>query len=142
MEIRATAVKLGPLLRISSAPSSGAPLGLLKIRLIDELWAPKRSVAVAMPLGLASSILPSSRCPTCATSQPGRLQDLGRNSEAFGAFLANLAHLLGLPVAQKVGSASRSERAQSSAGSRLARGRGHLRLVKDELIEINRDRVY
>ena len=59
----------------------------------------------------------------------------------FGALHANLAHPMELPIAQDVETASIFEGAQSSERSHLARRRGNLQLVKDEPIEINRDRL-
>ena len=58
----------------------------------------------------------------------------------LGAMLTNVARLLKPSVVQDIETASRFERAQSSARAHLARGRGNLQLVRDELIKVPRGR--
>ena len=60
----------------------------------------------------------------------------------LGAFLTNLVTLLELAVIQKMEAASRFERAQSAARSHLARERGSLQVVKEEVVRLNRDRLH
>ena len=54
----------------------------------------------------------------------------------LGALLTNLAHLLELSTFQNVETASRFERALSTAWAHLARDRGGPQLTKDELAEL------
>ena len=55
--------------------------------------------------------------------------------------LTNLAHPLGLPATQNMGTASRFERPQSTAWTHLPGERGNLQTLEDEPIKINRDRL-
>ena len=55
--------------------------------------------------------------------------------------LTSLARLLEVSNFQKMETASRVQRAQSSARSQLARDRGNLHLIKEEIVEINRECV-
>ena len=58
-----------------------------------------------------------------------------------GAMLTNMAHLPGLSVVRNMGTASRSEPAQSIAWTHLVRDCGNLRLSGDELIQVYRGRL-
>ena len=60
----------------------------------------------------------------------------------LAAFLTKLLTLLELAVIQNMEAASRFERAQSAARSRLARERGSLEAVKEEVVRLNRDRLH
>ena len=59
----------------------------------------------------------------------------------LGAMLANLASVMELPVLQNMETACRFERAQNAAWTHLARERGSLQIIRDELVEVNRDRL-
>ena len=59
----------------------------------------------------------------------------------IGAILTNSAHLLELSGAHFMVTASRFECAQGAAWARLARERGNLQLIEDELSEVNRGRL-
>ena len=59
----------------------------------------------------------------------------------LGALLTNLAAFLGLSAIQHLETASRFERAQSAAWSHLARERGGLQVIKEELVKLNRGRL-
>ena len=56
--------------------------------------------------------------------------------------MAKKATLLELPVMQSMEAASRFERAQSAAWSHLARERGSLQIIKEELVKANWDRLH
>ena len=56
--------------------------------------------------------------------------------------LTDLAHFLGLPIARNMEAGLQCERAQSTAWAHLARDRCNLRLTKDELVEVNRERLH
>ena len=55
--------------------------------------------------------------------------------------LMNVAHLAGPSFLRDMETASRAEKAQSAAWSQLARDRGNLQFVKDELFKLNRGRL-
>ena len=55
--------------------------------------------------------------------------------------LTNLASMMELPMIQNMETASRLERTQSAAWPHLARERGSLQTIKDELVKVNRDRL-
>ena len=55
--------------------------------------------------------------------------------------LTNLASILELSVLQNMETACRFEKTQSAAWPHLARERGGLQIIKDELVKINRDRL-
>ena len=70
--------------------------------------------------------------------------EIGGAWEQFGGFealLTNFATLMELSVIQKMRTASRFERAQSAARSRLSRERGSLQVVTEGLVAINRGRL-
>ena len=54
----------------------------------------------------------------------------------------NPACVMELSVLQNMETACRLERAQSAAWTHLARERGSLQIIKDELVKINRDRLH
>ena len=60
----------------------------------------------------------------------------------LGAILTHLASTIELSITKNVKTASRFERARSAAWSHLARARGSLQTIKDELVKINRDRLH
>ena len=60
----------------------------------------------------------------------------------LGAMLTNLASILELSVLQNMETACRFEKSQSAAWSHLARERGSLQIIKEELVRINRDRLH
>ena len=60
----------------------------------------------------------------------------------LGALLTNLASLVELSVIQNMETASRFERAQSAARPHLARERGSLQTIKEELVKMNRGRLH
>ena len=72
----------------------------------------------------------------------GEIAGAWGNFGGFAPLDSNLAHSLELPIARNLETASRSERAQSSAWSHSARGRGNLRFAEGELVKINRDRSH
>ena len=55
--------------------------------------------------------------------------------------LTSLASAMELSMLQNMETACRFERAQSAAWTHLARERGSLQIIKDELAKINRDRL-
>ena len=55
--------------------------------------------------------------------------------------LTNLASILELFVPQNMETACRFEKTQSAAWPHLARERGSLQIIKEELVKINRDRL-
>ena len=55
--------------------------------------------------------------------------------------LTNLASVMELSMLQNMETACRFERAQSAAWTHLARERGSLQIIKDELVKVNRDRL-
>ena len=61
--------------------------------------------------------------------------------EGLGTALTYLARPLELSVARNVETASRSERVQCTAWAHLARDRGNLHLIKDEIIKVNQGRL-
>ena len=60
----------------------------------------------------------------------------------LGALLANLASAIEISVIQNVETARRFKRPQGVARPHLARERGSLQAIKDELVKINRDRLH
>ena len=54
---------------------------------------------------------------------------------------AGLADITGLPVARNMETASRAETAQSTAWAHLGRDRGCVEIIKDELVNISRERL-
>ena len=63
------------------------------------------------------------------------------NFGGSGAMLENSTQLLGLPVTRNLGTASRFEDSQITAWAHLARKRGDLRLAREELALVSRDRL-
>ena len=72
----------------------------------------------------------------------GELAGAWSNFGGLGAMLTNLAAILELSVLQNMEAACRFEKTQSAAWSHLARERGSLQIIKEELVKINRDRLH
>ena len=72
----------------------------------------------------------------------GELSGAWSKFGGLGALLTNLASILELSVLQNMETACRFERTQSSAWSHLARERGSLQTIKEELVKVNRDRLH
>ena len=110
-----------------------------KTQLVKELLTPS---ARKRRNGVTTSFLKTGQptCPLLRCVVAGEVAGARGNCGGFGASLANLAHLLELAAIREIETASRFGRAQSPAPSRPARGRGSLRLAKDELFKINRNR--
>ena len=64
-----------------------------------------------------------------------------RNFGGLGATITKLAYPLELPAIRNMETASRPERAQSTARAHLARERGDPQSIKDELVQVNRGRL-
>ena len=72
----------------------------------------------------------------------GELSGAWTKFGGLGALLTNLASILELSVLQNMETACRFERTQSAAWPHLARERGSLRTIKEELVKVNRDRLH
>ena len=72
----------------------------------------------------------------------GELSGAWTKFGGLGAMLTNLASIMELSVLQNMETACRFERTQSAAWSHLARERGSLQTIKEELVKVNRDRLH
>ena len=72
----------------------------------------------------------------------GELSGAWTKFGGLGAMLTNLASILELSVLRNMETACRFERTQSAAWSHLARERGSLLTIKEELVKVNRDRLH